>query len=404
LAKLEDICLLLVDDEEDFRRTVARRLERRGIRAEQAGNGLECLSLLDKKPAHVVVLDVKMPGMDGLKVLEEIKAKCPKTEVILLTGHTTLQDGIDGIKCGAFDYLSKPVELEHLVGKIRQAYEKILREEEKAREAEFRAKMEHQMTACERLASLGTLAAGVAHEINNPLAIMKESAGWMKLLLGKTADLPRRQDFERALDKIEKSIERAKRITHQLLGMARKGDSLFSEFSLGEIVEEAIALVSKGTLKKDIEFVQEIEPGLRPLWSDPYQLRQVLVNLLTNAVHATERGGRITVSCKDADDKVTLVVQDTGQGIPKENLERIFEPFFTTKSPGEGTGLGLFVSRGIVEKLGGTIGVASQVGEGTRFTITLPKAFNPEQALKKEGDSTVSWQWRDSDSSGNREA
>jgi DNA-binding response OmpR family regulator len=112
---MENIRLLLVDDEEEFRRTITKRLKRRGIAPEQAGTGEECLSILEKSPMDVVVLDVKMPGMNGIETLHHIKEKYPKTEVIMLTGHATTQDGVDGIKTGAFDYLTKPIELEHLL-------------------------------------------------------------------------------------------------------------------------------------------------------------------------------------------------------------------------------------------------------------------------------------------------
>lgn len=380
---MKNIRLLLVDDEVDFRRTLAKRLTKRGIIPEQAENGQECLSVLEKNPMDVVVLDVKMPGMNGIEVLDHIKKKHPKTEVILLTGQATTQDGVEGIKSGAFDYLSKPIELEHLLGKIQQAYEKIQREEEKLRESEFRAKMEQQMIATERLASLGTLAAGVAHEINNPLAIMKESAGWMKLLLKKEEllEMPRKQDFEMALDKIEKGIERARKITHQLLGFVRKKDSVLAEVNLNELVDEAVQLVGREAANKDIEIVREIDPSSDIIWSDPYQLRQVLINLLTNAIHATGSGGKIAIILEGMVEEVALSVRDTGEGIPKENLERIFEPFFSTKPPGEGTGLGLFVTRGIVEKLGGSIKVDSRLGHGSSFCVKLPKHCEIKEKL-----------------------
>lgn len=380
---MKNIRLLLVDDEVDFRRTLAKRLTKRGIIPEQAGSGEECLSILEKNPMDVVVLDVKMPGMNGIEVLDHIKKKHPKTEVILLTGQATTQDGVEGIKSGAFDYLSKPIELEHLLGKIQQAYEKIQREEEKLRESEFRAKMEQQMIATERLASLGTLAAGVAHEINNPLAIMKESAGWMKLLLKKEEllEMPRKQDFEMALDKIEKGIERARKITHQLLGFVRKKDSVLAEVNLNELVDEAVQLVGREAANKDIEIVREIDPSSDIIWSDPYQLRQVLINLLTNAIHATGSGGKIAIILEGMVEEVALSVRDTGEGIPKENLERIFEPFFSTKPPGEGTGLGLFVTRGIVEKLGGSIEVESRLGHGSSFCVKLPKHCEIKEEL-----------------------
>lgn len=380
---MEGIKLLLVDDEEEFRGTIAKRLTLRGISPEQAASGEECLSVLEKMPMDVVVLDVKMPGMSGIEALHHIKEKYPKTEVILLTGHATTLDGVEGIKAGAFDYLSKPIELDHLIGKIKHAYDKIRREEEKLKEAEFREKMEQQMIATERLASLGTLAAGVAHEINNPLAIIKESAGWMKLILKKDecAEIPRKQDFDMALNKIEKSVERAKRITLQLLGFARKDDSVLAELNLKELADEAIQLVTREAANKDIEIVKEMDIPGNTIWSDPYQLRQVLLNLLTNAIHATGSGGNITIKLEVIGEEVALSVQDTGQGIPKENLERIFEPFFSTKSPGEGTGLGLFVTRGIVEKLGGKIEVESRLGHGTSFCIKLPKYLEVKEGL-----------------------
>ena len=383
---METIRLLLVDDEDDFRRTVAKRLMKRGIDVKQAASGEECLEILKNDPVDVVVLDVKMPGMDGIETLHRIKKNHPEIEVIMLTGHATTQDGVDGIKTGAFDYLSKPIELEHLLGKIRQAHEKRVREGEKQKEADFRAKMEQQMIATERLASLGTLAAGVAHEINNPLAIIRESAGWMKSILNKEelADMPRKGDFEMALGKIEKGVERAKRITLQLLGSVKQTDSTLSEVDLKELMDETVDLLHKEAANKDIEIVQLIDPSLRTIWTDPYKLRQVLINLITNAVHATGPGGKITATLEPVGDRVALTIKDTGRGIPREHLKKIFEPFFSTKPPGEGTGLGLFVTRNIIEKLGGEMDVESQLGQGTRFCIRLPKCADAEGTLNKQ--------------------
>ncbi|MFH1488050.1 MAG: response regulator, partial [Pseudomonadota bacterium] len=327
------IRLLLVDDEDDFRLAIARRLTKRGIVPEHAETGEKCLAVLKSKPMDVVVLDVKMPGMGGIEVLNLIKKEYPNIEVILLTGHSATNDGVEGIKSGAFDYLTKPIELEHLLSKITQAHEKILRNEERIREENFRAAMEQQMIATERLASLGTLAAGVAHEINNPLAIMKESAGWMAQLLQKKemSGIPHRDDFEMALDKIEKSIDRAKKITHQLLGFVRKSDSVFSEIDVKKLTDEAADLVNIQAAKKNIVIVKETDDTLKTIYSDPYRLRQVLVNLIANAIHATEPGGKITIILAGSDEEAVLTVRDAGKGIPKENFDRIFEPFFTTK-------------------------------------------------------------------------
>ena len=388
---MKDIRLLLVDDEDNFRQTLFKRLAKRGLIVEQAADGNECLSILQNQAMDVVVLDVKMPGISGIEVLKQIKDHYPKIEVILLTGHATTADGVEGIKLGAFDYLSKPIELEHLYFKIIQADDKIQRIEAEHQEAEYRKRMEQRMIAAERLASVGILAAGVAHEINNPLAIISESTGWMRQLFAKDElkNMPRRDDFIKALDKVEKSVERASRITHQLLGFAGKSEPAVSEVSLAELAEEAIRLIDHELHNRDIKIVRQIQSALGRIQSDPYQLRQVVMNLLTNAMHAVKSGGSITIAIEALGDRQVITVSDTGQGIPRENLDKIFEPFFSTKKPGEGTGLGLFVSRGIIEKLGGTIEVESEIGRGASFSIRLPK--NLKIAVENHQGGDQNW-------------
>lgn len=369
------IHILLVDDEDDFRATLAKRLARRGFYVLDASRGEEALQLLGEQPVDVVVLDVKMPGMDGIETLRHIKERYPGIEVIMLTGHATAGDGVEGIKSGAFDYLSKPIEIEHLCGKIRQAHDKIRRVGVEKQEVEFRERMKEQMIVTERLTALGTLATGVAHEINNPLAIIQESAGWMGQLFAKPemSDIPRRKDFEKALDKIQSAVDRARRITLQLLAVGKTQDADIVEIHLNELVEESIDLVRKEASRKNVEILMENLVQSPIVWTDPYRLRQVFLNLITNAIHATDSGGRIAVSIQEAGDGIDVSVQDSGCGIPEENLEKIFEPFFSTKKPGQGTGMGLYVSRGIIEKLGGSLKVKSQVGKGSTFIITLPQ-------------------------------
>ena len=376
--------ILIVDDESGFRETLARRLEKRGAVVNQAAGGKEALASLAQEPVDVVLLDVRMPGMDGLSVLGNIRQEHPDTEVILITGNVSTQEGVAGIKAGAFDYLTKPIEIEHLIGKIRQAFDKLIRTQEQAREARFRVRMEQQLIAADRLAALGTLSAGTAHEINNPLAIINDAAGWLKSRAAKDESISdvMRKDLDLALDKIESSVKRARRITHQLLSFSRQADSMTKEFNLSELAVEVVELTRKIASEIQAEVIAACEVKDMRLWSDPFQVRQVLLNLVTNGLQAAAPGGTVELVVTGNETDAIAVVSDNGPGIPPENLERIFEPFFTTKPPGEGTGLGLSVSRGIIEKLGGRIEVESKLGAGAVFKVILPR--KPIQAAAKQ--------------------
>lgn len=367
--------ILIVDDESGFRETLARRLEKRGAVINQAGNGIEALASLAREPVDVVLLDVRMPGMDGLAALERIRQEHPDTEVILITGNVNTNEGVAGIKAGAFDYLTKPIEIEHLVGKIRQAFDKLIRSQEQKREARFRVRMEQQLIAADRLAALGTLSAGTAHEINNPLAIINDSAGWLKSRAAKDESISTamRKDLDLALEKIETSVKRARRITHQLLSFSRQAEAMTKEFNLSELAVEVVELTRKTAAECQGEVSAACEVKDMRVWSDPYQVRQVLINLVTNGLQAVASGAMVEMIITGDQKDAIAVVRDNGHGIPPENLERIFEPFFTTKPPGEGTGLGLSVSRGIIEKLGGRIEVESKLGKGTTFKVVLPR-------------------------------
>ena len=373
-AILKQINILLVDDETEYLNILTKRLLKRGIQPLQASDGETCLAMLAKHPVDVVVMDVMMPGMSGIDALFRIKKHHHETEVILLTGNANTQDGVKGIKSGAFDYLNKPVEFDHLLGKIVQAYEKIISDRQQKAAEEYKARIEQQMIATERLAALGTLAAGVAHEINNPLAIINESAGYLRAVMQKRelAEIPYRTSFDKALEKIENSVKRARTITHQLLSDIGKNERVLAEIDMEALVKETVQLFGRDAERKGIRVNLEADRDMRTLWADPNQIRQVLINLLNNAIHATDKEGKITVRIQSKDTGATIDIIDSGAGIPKENLDRIFEPFFSTKSPGEGTGLGLFVTRDIVEKFGGKLMVESELGKGSRFRVHIP--------------------------------
>jgi len=239
-----------------------------------------------------------------------------------------------------------------------------------------RTVMTHQVIETGRLASIGELAAGIAHEINNPVAIMVQEAGWIDDLLND--DDPTSEDnlveISRAVGQIRTQGDRCKEITYKLLSFARKTDPTVRAVVLNDIVDEVIGLTSQKTRYANVQIVTELSPDLPSILASPTEIQQVLLNLVNNAVDAIERpGGTVTVVTRTEGDAVVLEVRDTGKGIPEANLARIFDPFFTTKPVGQGTGLGLSICYGIVEKAGGSITVESEIEKGTTFTVSFPR-------------------------------
>jgi two-component system NtrC family sensor kinase len=234
--------------------------------------------------------------------------------------------------------------------------------------------MNKQMIEAGKLASIGELAAGIAHEINNPVAIMIEEAGWVgDLLEDEGGEMSCRQEVERALTQIRTQGARCKDITHKLLSFARQTDSRVTMVSLPELVEEVVGLSMQPARYAQIDFSLDIDANMPPIEASPTELQQVFLNLINNSIQAMEQdGGTLAISCGAVDDEVLISVADTGPGIPEAYLSRIFDPFFTTKPVGKGSGLGLSICFGIVHQMGGTIEVESAVGHGTRFNIRLP--------------------------------
>ncbi len=227
----------------------------------------------------------------------------------------------------------------------------------------------------QKLSSIGRLAAGVAHEVNNPLAIINEKAGLMKdILTMKDVEFPLKAKFLAQVESVLRAVERCRGITHRMLGFARRMDVTSTEIDLGELVTETASFLENEAMHRQVEVRMDIDPTLPHIVSDRSQLQQVFLNLFNNAVAAVADGGLIeAVARPKGDDAVVVTVRDNGCGMSEETLQHIFEPFFTTKKGKGGTGLGLSITYGIVKRLGGEISVESAPGVGTTLTITLPK-------------------------------
>jgi signal transduction histidine kinase len=346
----------------------------------------------------LVICDYSIPSFSGLAALAIARSARPDLPFIFVSGTIGEERAIDALKEGATDYV-----LKQRLGRLGSAVRRALAERAahqaraKAEREQKRAEAALQRQAAalaqtEKLAAMGSLLAGVAHELNNPLAVV---VGYTHLLRRGLEGA----QAERAT-KISSAAERCARIVKNFLALARQRPPERQWVHLDELVEEALELVNYSLNASGIEVVLDLAADLPALWADPHQLHQVMVNLITNAQQALRERPpgqrRLLIGVAMHDERTACVeVVDTGPGIPAEIVSRIFEPFFTTKPPGEGTGLGLSLCRGIVESHGGTMRLHTDVGRGTVFRIELPitrgpvaTAAVPEEAPTRPGVGT----------------
>jgi len=232
---------------------------------------------------------------------------------------------------------------------------------------------QEKLVEVEKLAALGRVAAGVAHEINNPLAVINEKAGLLQDFLEVAGDFKHRERFGALLEGITDSVKRCRTITHQLLGYARRVEVTVEPIELNREVQRVQEYLQSEIDAKEVRIKITLAENLPTAYTDRVEFEQVLINIVKNAVDAAPPGGTIAIATQAKNQRwLQITVGDNGPGIPADQLKRLFEPFFTTKEKGKGTGLGLFVSRGIMKKLGGKILVESVAGFGTVFTLELP--------------------------------
>jgi len=424
--------LLIVDDEEPVRNLFAKCLAER-YSCETAANAQEALDRLQQKQFALVITDIQMPGIGGIELLRKINELYRDTAVIIASGIDRTQRVIDAIRMGAYDYLVKPCELDVLELCVQRALERrtLLRNArrykedlenrniELARQKTELERIQAQLVHSEKMASLGQLAAGVAHELNNPAGFIfsnmtilpKYVARVEEILLSyeqvslNDSDAERieavksKTDYENVLADLTSiaadsynGAERIRDIVQNLRLFSRLDEAEFKQVDLHESIESTIRLLSKYysspliTLRRDY--------GNLPLINCyAGQLNQVWMNLLANAAQAIgDARGEVRIKTECDQETVSACVSDTGKGIAPEHLKKIFDPFFTTKPVGEGTGLGLSISHGIVARHRGTLTVESVLGEGTSFKVSLPvhleltngNDHNKDRSLKNE--------------------
>ena len=363
--------ILVIDDEQGLRDLLSRELQLSGHEVKTAANGTQALEEVRAGAFQLALCDINMPDMNGLEVLEAVHQLQPEMEVLMMTGFGTVETAVSAMKKGAYDFIQKPFDLGELLALVDKCLEKSglrtliqeLREAKKKLE-----ETQAQLIQAEKLASIGQLAAGVAHELNNP---MSGIMGFTQLLLeGKTLSEQQRRDLET----IYAQSQRCRTIIQNLLQFSRRQDPKKAELDLGLALQATIDLVKYDFSSSGIALDAHIPETLPRLFGDPQQLQQVFLNLLVNARQALNGRPKSQVMIDVSLEGVEVVVRvkDNGPGIPKEIVGKVFDPFFTTKPVGQGTGLGLSICHGIIQQHQGSIEVESDGSTGTTFVVRLP--------------------------------
>lgn len=385
---LKGFKILLVDDDDDCRDFFEFTLVEEGANvtsARTAEDGVECLK---KDKFNIVITDKNLPGMDGVQFIKKIRQEYALLPIIMITGHGSIGTAVEALKYGAQDYLLKPLEDRVL---LTSTVWSIL---EKQKLTDENKRLQTKLIQAERMESIGILAAGIAHEINNPttfiignLELIGEfvesmASTCMKLhdLAGQTAiaagiDKTKmeklREDTKMMVDDALDGANRIKRITGSLKGFSHPSGADNDMLDMNEEVNKSLTLVWN-ELKYKCEVVKQLGE-LPKVKGNGTEIDQVLVNMLINAGQAIERkDGKISIRTFAQDGYACIEVIDNGKGISQENLSHIFDPFFTTKEVGQGTGLGLSIAYNIIQSHKGTIEVRSKEGEGTTMLIKLP--------------------------------
>ena len=367
--------IMVIDDNDDLRQSVTRLLRGAGYDVRLARNGREALDQLEHATApDLFLLDLMMPQMDGWEFRLEQRKRPRLAEVpvvVLSADRSSKARAID-----ADAYLHKPLEPKSLLMAVEM---RLLTAE--------RRKLEHRTAQLDRLGSMSVLAAGIAHEINNPLAVV---AGNVELSIQLLTQLSEGQAalspaaLRRALSLLKDARAGTGRIAHVVHSVgtfSHPQDTGTSVVNVSDVLASSIRLVAN-ELRHRARLICEIDARL-PVLGNTAQLGQVFINLLTNAVRAIAEGNpagnaiRI-VGARTAEGRTLVEISDTGCGIAPENLTRVFDPFFTTNAVGEGMGLGLAVSQRLVAAAGGVITVQSTLSEGTSFRVDLPSYVEPE--------------------------
>jgi len=341
-----------------------------------ASSGMEALEIVDHHEIALVISDQRMPEMTGNMLLARVREARPDTVRMIVTAYADIEAAIEAINSGeVYRYIGKPYDETELRNILQQGIERYFLIKERDRLTEEKIESMRKIARANRLSAVGTLAAGVAHEINNPLVAIST----FMQMAPERRKLDDREFWEDLYQIAIREVNRIRDLVTELLAFSKftgEAGLTLQEVKVNDLVREMVKFIEPEARKKTVKINTSFGAALPAVQWDPDRIKQVLLNLLLNALQATGQGGAITVTTEHVkenahDQFVRIAVADTGVGISSENLEKLFSPFFTTKGR-EGSGLGLMTCHYIVDQHRGSIDVESQLGAGSTFRLNLP--------------------------------
>jgi signal transduction histidine kinase len=358
--------VLVIDDEEISRISCERILKRIGIETSKAASGRAGLDLLVREPHDLVLVDLKMPEMDGMEVARRIRDYDPNAVIIIITGYATIETAVTAIKEGAYDYLPKPFTPDELVIVVRRGLEKRKLDRESRALREEKEAMERNFITM------------VTHQLRSPLGAIAQYFEVLLGDLGGSLSELQREMMERARVRLEGLLQ----LINDWLDMSRiKAGEIIHRLRPSELrpcIEAALSALEMAASEKRIELDVRVPPKFPEVLLDPETFCEALSNLISNAIKYNRPEGKVTIRADQKNGWVVLEITDTGLGLDEKEIPFIFEQFYRSKSKEvrreQGTGLGLTIAQKIIRAHGGKIEVRSQPGEGTTFTVYIDKA------------------------------
>jgi signal transduction histidine kinase len=369
----------LVDDEKDIRDVLRLPLSDLGYDVQEAENGEEALRLFERLQPPLILTDIKMPGIDGIELLQKVKQINPEVEVIMITGHGDMDLAVKSLKYGATDFITKPINVDVLEIALRRAAERILtREKLKEYTLNLERLVAEKSELQSHLSSLGLMLGSISHALKGLLTGL--DAG-VYMVDGGLAKADTKQLHE-GWEIVKQRFNRIRKVVLDILFYSKKRELKPERVNAAVLAEEVAAAVAGKLAETDVLFVKDLDPDSGEFEVDATYVQAALLNILENAVDAclageTRRAAKVVFSLRRRRDRLEFDILDNGIGMDSATREKLFTPFFSSKGD-KGTGLGLFIANKIVEQHGGRIDVTSAPGRGSIFRVSIPQRASAE--------------------------